>query len=239
MDVRCSICIATYNGSKYIHSQIKSIIVQLAPDDEIIVSDDNSTDNTLELIRKFNDERIKIYINDRKRGPVGNFENALEKAKGLYIFLADQDDKWLPGKLERHLLLHQKYDLVISDAYVVDEEDNIIYESFFKQRGSKAGLIKNLVRNSYIGCCMSINRKMLRYAMPFPSQIYMHDWWIGLVAEARGKVIFTSDKLIHYLRHGNNASPTLGNSGYSAFKRFRNRAGLILGLVLILFKTST
>jgi glycosyltransferase involved in cell wall biosynthesis len=222
---------ATYNGEKYILGQIKSILDQLSPDDEIIVSDDSSTDNTLTIIKSFNDSRIKVFNNINNSGPVGNFENALVNAKGQYMFLADQDDIWLSEKLNKHLVLHGKYDLVISDAEVIDGDENIIYPSFFKERGSKPGLLNNLIKNSYLGCCMSFNRKIVNYALPFPSGIHMHDWWIGLVAERKGKVFFCNERLMRYVRHGNNVSPTINNSGYSFLEKMNNRITLLWKLL--------
>jgi glycosyltransferase involved in cell wall biosynthesis len=236
MSNRCSVCMAVYNGEKYIYQQVKSILDQFSHNDELIISDDGSTDNTIAILENFKDDRIKIFFNSQNKGPVGNFENALLKARGKYIFLADQDDLWLSGKIEKHLQLHKVYDLVISDAIVIDEQGLILHQSFFKARNSKAGLVNNLKKNAYIGCCMSFNRKIAVYALPFPKYIHMHDWWIGLVAEIKGKVIFCDDKLMKYIRHHNNASPTLTNSGYSFIKRFNNRLSLIFGLFSILIK---
>jgi glycosyltransferase involved in cell wall biosynthesis len=227
---------ATFNGEKYIYKQVKSILDQLSAEDELIVSDDGSTDGTIEALNKFNDKRIKIFENVYQKGPIGNFENAIQNAKGNYIFLADQDDTWLSGKIEKHLQLHQTYDLVMSDAVVVNEQGLVLYPSFFKARNSKAGLFSNLKKNAYIGCCMSFNRKIISCALPFPRYIHMHDWWIGLVAEIKGKVIFCNEPLMHYVRHQNNASPTLSDSGYSFGKRLKNRLLLIWGLLSLIGK---
>jgi glycosyltransferase involved in cell wall biosynthesis len=224
---------ATYNGENYILKQVESIIGQLSPLDELVVSDDCSTDNTLDIIRSLKDDRIKIFSNTGKKGPIGNFENALKHAGGLYIFLADQDDVWLSEKIERHLSLHSTYDLVISDAEVIDEHGAIIYPSFFQERGSRPGLFHNLIRNAYLGCCMSFNRKILEYALPFPAGIHMHDWWIGLVAEIKGKVFFCNERLMKYVRHSNNVSPAINQSGYSVFKKLNNRITLLWKLLFI------
>jgi len=235
--MRVSVCMATYNGKEYIFNQIKSILDQLSTDDEVIISDDHSTDSTIDILKSFNDARIKIFTNEHKKGPVGNFENALSKASGDIIFLADQDDEWFSNKIETHLSLHQKYyDLVISDAIVTDEDGNVIFDSFFEGRGSKSGILNTLIKNSYIGCCMSFNKKILDYALPFPTYIHMHDWWIGLIAEVKGKVFFCDKKLMNYVRHNNNASPTLEKSGYSVFKRIKNRIQLVYGMLFILPK---
>ncbi|HVW14769.1 MAG TPA: glycosyltransferase family 2 protein [Mucilaginibacter sp.] len=229
----CSVCMATFNGEKFIYEQLKSILDQLLVTDEVIISDDGSTDNTIRIIQSFSDGRIKIFSNRSRRGPVGNFENAISYATGDYIFLADQDDVWFEGKIDKHLLLHENYDLVVSDAVVVNENQQILFESFFKARGSRAGLFKNLFKNSFLGCCMSFSRRIADYARPFPPGIHMHDWWIGLVAELKGRVVFCDDKLMRYVRHDSNASPTLGQSGYSFFKRMGNRLTLAWGLFFL------
>ncbi|WP_198171459.1 glycosyltransferase family 2 protein [Mucilaginibacter aquatilis] len=200
---------ATYNGNKFISIQLDSILSQINQSDEIIISDDGSTDGTLDTINNFKDERIKVINNVGKKGPVGNFENALKHCSGEIIFLADQDDRWLPGKYQKHINGHEDYDLVISDATVVDENHQIIFSSFFKQRKSKKGLLNNLLTNSYIGCCMSFKRDILNASLPFPHSIHMHDWWIGLIAELKGKVFFLNEPLMLYVRHSVNASGTL------------------------------
>ena len=95
-----SVCMATYNGEKYIELQLRSILPQLSEDDEVIVSDDASTDQTLDVVRRLNDNRIKIVHHETDHGYTRNFENALKYAKGDYIFLSDQDDEWLPEKVQ-------------------------------------------------------------------------------------------------------------------------------------------
>ena len=95
-----SVCVATYNGEKFIREQIESILCQLSSDDEIIVSDDGSTDGTIVIINCIGDKRIRIIEGPRKHSPTFNFENALKEAKGDYIFLADQDDVWKTNKVE-------------------------------------------------------------------------------------------------------------------------------------------
>ena len=95
-----SVCIATYNGEKYIREQLDSILPQLGLDDEVIISDDSSTDNTLKIIEEYNDCRIKIFSNNKFYSPILNFENALKKAQGDFIFLSDQDDIWKSNKVE-------------------------------------------------------------------------------------------------------------------------------------------
>ncbi|UKT63247.1 glycosyltransferase family 2 protein [Pedobacter mucosus] len=229
-----SVCLATYNGSKGIARQLATILTQIGDSDEIIVSDDCSTDDTLEIIRAFNDKRIKIFSNTLKNGPVGNFENSLKMAAGDIIFLCDQDDIWFEEKVEEHLKAHLKYDLIVSDAIVIDSNQKILFNSFFKARKSKTGLLVNLKKNSYIGCCMSFNRKILSVALPFPKTIHMHDWWIGLVAEIKGKILFLDKPLMYYIRHDDNASDTLIKQ-LPFIKQIKNRIGLFGSLLHLIF----
>src|SRR5688500_13094934 len=96
-----SVCMATKNGATFIKEQLDSILPQLATDDEIIISDDCSGDDTLTVIRAFQDPRIRLLESSSEKGITRNFESSLNASKGDYIFLADQDDVWLPGKVNR------------------------------------------------------------------------------------------------------------------------------------------
>lgn len=208
--IRVSICIATYNGEKYIKEQIDSIISQLSEEDEIIISDDHSTDNTLKVIKEYKDPRIKIFLNKNEAGYTENFQNALRESQGKYIFLSDQDDKWLNNKLDITLryLMNENYHMVISDCIVVDEGLNTISESLFETRGSKGGLVNTLIKANYLGCCMAFDRKVLKKSIPFPKyhKYLPHDLWLGLIGYAFFKVKTTDEKLILYRRHSTNAS---------------------------------
>lgn len=226
-----SVCIPTYNGDDYIEEQMRSIICQLGKNDEIIISDDSSNDKTIEKIKSFNDCRIKIFENQKFKSPIFNLENALRHASNEYIFLSDQDDIWFPDKIEIMMKYLKNYDLVVSDAMIIDKEGKVIGESFFKINKSKSGLIKNIIKNSYLGACMAFNRKVLEKALPFPKDIPMHDWWIGLVAEACCKVFFLNQPLVYYRRHDTNFSSTCGKSRYNLTKKINFRYILIKNLL--------
>jgi glycosyltransferase involved in cell wall biosynthesis len=226
-----SVCIATYNGEKYIKIQIDSILKLLDINDEIIISDDGSNDNTVKIIRSYSDNRIKLFEKQKFRSPIFNFENALRKASGDYIVLADQDDIWQNNKIEVIKEYLNNYDLVLSDANIIDSEGNEIYKSFYEINGSKQGLIKNIIKNSYLGCAMAFNRKILNKALPFPKDIPMHDWWLGLIGEIYGKIYFIDDKLISYRRHENNVSPTGEKSIYSLKQKIVFRLKIINNLI--------
>ena len=141
--MKCSICLATYNGEKYIQELLNSILCQIDINDEIIVSDDYSTDNTLTIIRSFNDFRIKIFMNQGKRGVVNNFGNALKYASGDYIFLCDQDDVWFSNKKNICISYLDDADLIVTDCSVTDKDLNIIYPSLFEIGNPGSGFWKN------------------------------------------------------------------------------------------------
>lgn len=231
-----SVCIATYNGEKYIKSQLDSILIQLDTDDEIIISDDSSTDKTIQIIKSFNDKRIKLHENQKFRSPIFNFENALSYATGEYIFLSDQDDIWVPNKVKIMKEFLTDFDLVLSDTDIIDSNGNILNKSFYQMNGSKNGLVKNIVKNSYLGCTIAFNQRILQKALPFPKDIAMHDWWIGLIGELYGKTYFIDEKLIHYRRHGENASPAGESSDFSLSKKISFRLMMIKNLILRYFQ---
>ena len=128
-----SVCMATYNGQKYIKEQIDSILCQLGHADELVISDDHSTDLTPDIIKSYDDKRIKFFYNELKKGVTHNFENALLKSKGDILFLADQDDVWLPGKLEKMVDFMQQggYDVVECNCALVDENLNVTKEKYY------------------------------------------------------------------------------------------------------------
>ena len=196
-----SVCVATYNGADYIEAQLRSILAQLSSKDEVIVSDDGSTDATLDIIRGLNDKRVKIL----EQGHVGttrNFYAALDQAHGEYIFLADQDDVWLEGKVKCCVEQLLTYDLVVTDAIVTDEKLNEVAPSLFRLMGSREGLWKNWFACTFYGSAMAFRRSVLEASRPYPSAKYIaHDWWIGMVAEMTGKVYFLTEAFIQYRRH--------------------------------------
>lgn len=199
-----SVCMATYNGEKYIKEQLSSILSQLSEKDEIIVSDDSSTDKTVEIIESFQDKRIKILKKNKFRQPNLNFENALKYSKGDIIFLSDQDDVWIENKVEIILNQLKKYDLIVSDAFITNEKLNITNESLFSEVNSNRGILKNIIKNTYYGCCMAFKRKVLKKALPFPKTREIgHDLWLGIIADRYFKVKFLKEKLIYFRRHEN------------------------------------
>ena len=159
-----SVCIATYNGEKFIAEQLHSVLSQISGNDEIVISDDGSTDATLDVIRAIGANNMRIIVNKGQHGYTPNFENALKAAKGDVIFLCDQDDLWADNKISLCLQQLQEHDLIISDAQLIDADGKETCPLFFAQRHARSGLYANLIRFSYIGCCMAFKRNVLESA---------------------------------------------------------------------------
>lgn len=206
--MKISVCMATYNGEKYIKEQLDSILCQIGENDEVIISDDSSTDNTVEIINAFNDDRIKIYKNEKEKGYTRNFENALEKASGDIIFLSDQDDIWIEDKVKKMTEILENYDFVVSDNSIVNENLEVINKSHFEVYKTKNGFLTNLLLPRYVGACMAFKKNVLQKSLPFPNnaKLSAHDYWISLIAEMYFKSYKLDEQLLLYRRHGTNAS---------------------------------
>jgi len=229
--MKISVCMATYNGDRYIKDQLSSILPQLGPHDELVISDDNSTDKTVDIVKSFLDPRIKLFRNNFQ-SPIFNFEFALRMCNGELIFLSDQDDLWEPNKVESVSEILETYDLVVTDCQIIDEKGGVTHDSFYALRGSKKGLIRNFIKNSYLGCCMAMKRQILLKALPFPKRIPMHDIWIGMIAELFGTTYFCSKRLIKYRRHSNNKTFTTEKSLNSLYHKTRLRWNLLSCLLV-------
>ena len=206
-----SVCMATFNGGKFIREQLESILSQLPPDAEIIIADDGSTDDTLLVVDSLKESRIRVLPAERHLGVIYNFERALRASKGEIVFLADQDDVWLPGKVEKCLAALNEADLVMHDALLLGLSD--AFESAWGRNGKlsdirtyRSGVVANWWKNSFTGCCMAFRRKVLDKALPFPKNLPMHDQWLGVVAEKYFKVSYVDEPLVDYRQHSSNAT---------------------------------
>lgn len=203
-----SICMATYNGEKYIKNQISSILNQMEINDELIISDDNSTDSTISIIKSFNDSRIKLLDKKERLGCSLNFELAIKNAINDIILLSDQDDVWMDNKIEIMVSDLEKYDLVMSNAYITDSDLRIIHDSLFEKLKVKKGFLSNLLKTRYVGACMGFTKEVKDKILPFPrnSKFCQHDYWITLIAELYFTTKLDNHQLIYYRRHSNNLS---------------------------------
>ena len=215
-----SVCMATYNGARFIKQQIDSILPQLGADDELIISDDGSTDGTLEIIASYSDSRIKVLHHQKNPAfakvkysrnfyyATENFENALNHAHGDYIFLSDQDDVWMPNKVERMMSALQNSDGVLCNNIVIDSDRNEL-NFFWGKKPFKKSVFRNLGRTPFLGCCLAFGRNALSYLLPFPRNLLCHDLWIGCLCAQRNQLTYISEPLHKYRVHENNVSPSV------------------------------
>jgi glycosyltransferase involved in cell wall biosynthesis len=234
MQEKVSIVIATYNGETHLKEQLESIFIQLPENSEIIISDNGSTDNTIEIIQQYNHPKIKLLINKEKKGVINNFEHALSFATGEFIFLSDQDDVWLPNKIEVSLKHLKSFDTVVSNCTIVNHNLEVIIPSWFQVKKSGKGLIRNLRASTYMGSCMAFRRRVLKLALPFPAQLPMHDIWLGFVSDLFFESVFIEDKLILYRRHTSNSSNTGGKSNYDLINKIRFRLNVLKHIPLLI-----
>lgn len=232
----------TYNGAKYIREQLESILVQLGENDEVIISDDRSTDDTIEIIASLSDPRIKVFnhekVENRYKGTYTNIyyvyknvENTLNHASGDYIFLSDQDDIWLPNKVAKVMAeLEKGAECILHNTKVVDNDMNVLLESYFVHSKPSKSLLRLLVRPFYQGASMAFSRDVAQLSLPFPNaNIVSHDHWIACVARNNGKnITFVNDKLLLYRRHGNNVSPSSEKSPNSLYFKISYRFNMLL-----------
>lgn len=209
--LKISVAMASYNGEKYIKEQISSILENLDEHAELVISDDGSTDGTVAIVKEMarNDKRVKLIFGPGK-GIKKNFEYAIANCTGEYIFLSDQDDIWAKNKVKVVMQTFEKEQcsLVMHDAVVVNEDNTKeIMPSFFAYRGSKTGAFANLVKNSYMGCCMAFKSSLKEWILPIPNEIQMHDQWIGVLNDLKGNgSCLVEEKLLSYRRHEENNS---------------------------------
>ena len=206
MKFTVSVCMASYNGEKFIKEQIISIISQfINKDDELIIVDDCSTDDTVKIIKKINSKNIKLFFNNKNIGVVKTFERAIQKAKNPLIFLSDQDDIWLPHKISvyKTIFLQEKnIDLIQSDHYLIDKNSKIIKKYFLRDEHPFKIYIP-LVNVRCHGPGIAISQKAKKFVLPFPNKISSHDQWIGIILSIRFKIKHINIPCQKYRIHDN------------------------------------
>lgn len=225
-----SICMATYNGGRHIRQQLDSILNQEFvenPDTkmEIIISDDGSKDDTLDIVRSYNDDRIKIYHHSYTKkhryfhgtyACAANFGHAVSKATGDYIFLSDQDDVWYPWKVDEQLTVLKKHGGLCASAFDMGDM-NLKYMGRVAYEVLPFFFLRN--RNPIYGFSIAIDREELKYLFPFP-EIHTHDGFFFYTARWRNNV--------HYVSRPSAMHRWSGNHNTSA----HNDAPLIVKILL-------
>lgn len=219
-----SIAMTTYNGEKFLAQQLDSIVLQSYQNIEVVICDDGSTDNTLNIIQSYCNKYhfITLYQNSHKLGFVKNFEKAISLCKGGYIALSDQDDIWEKDKLkiqmdEMHKLEQNTSVLPImihSDLSMINEENQQTQISYFKFKHYKLKKDKDL--GAILGPCgvmgntILMNRHLKNKILPFPDELDVHDYWIALINELFGKRVTLVRPLVKYRIHSQNTSNSTG-----------------------------
>lgn len=226
-----SVAIATYNGEKYLEEQLDSILSQSLRPVELIICDDQSTDGTAAILEKYQQKGLlRYYVNKDRLGFVGNFKRAVSMTLDTnYVALSDQDDIWLPGKLQAaagammKLEEGNKPSMVYSDLVLVDENKNLLNKSFRNELGQDVykHCLETLLFGGFVnGCTMLMNPAMRNYFQTIPDNSAVdHDTWITLIAYTFGQVGVVPDSLIQYRKHSNNASEVNDFRKKSRFQR--------------------
>ena len=206
---------ATYNGERFIRQQIESILNQSYSDFELIIGDDCSSDATLDIINEYskNDNRIVVVSNSRNLGFKKNFEKLLNLAKGDYVALSDQDDVWTEDHLEKLLAKSEEYDLVCSNAYLVDSSGQQMGTTMkdvlrIKQFDSNQEAIQiHLMHYNFVqGATCLISRNLLEKSLPIPEEVKFHDYWLALCAAFSRGIYYYEEPLLLYRQHGLNVT---------------------------------
>jgi len=214
--MKISVCLATYNGEKYIAAQLKSIIEQLDKDDEIIIVDDSSIDNTLNVIKFMNDSRIKIFVNEINRGHVFSFGRAISLATKDIIFTSDQDDVWVENRVSLMCkkILDFNIQLVSSNFNLIDKCGIPIDMTVcgVKSNTSKkywSNIINIFIgKANYFGCAMAFRSDFRDMILPIPSYVESHDLWIAMAANLMKSNCHCDEVTLRRRIHGANATET-------------------------------
>jgi len=228
--MKISVCMATYNGERFIREQLASILPQLIDNDEIIISDDGSTDSTIQIIKSFEAKIITLLDQKVFKSPIYNFENAIRHATGDIIVLSDQDDKWEMNKLakirEQFECSEGNIQLKMFNGNCINTEGEVVKDNLFSHIAIRNGLYSNILKNSFMGCNLCFSKELLDYALPFPQKIPMHDVWLAVCAYVYGDVQFVDEKVFSYRLHDNNHT-----GGKSSFvKQIKWRFFLLINL---------
>lgn len=210
-----SIVLATYNGKKYLHDLLDSLLVQTYSDFELLICDDCSIDGTYDVLSLYanKDSRIKLERNDKNVGFKKNFENLCLKAHGKYVALCDQDDIWMSDHLELLINAIGDKDLAIGNADLMDENGHDMHctlrdcdkidsyptnkdDSFFLQ----------LYRPHIQGAACLVRAELLKNILPAPDGIVFHDQWIGILAASKNGVAYINESVLKYRQHSFNNS---------------------------------
>jgi glycosyltransferase involved in cell wall biosynthesis len=233
--MKISVCLAAYNGEHFIAEQLRSILAQLSPHDEVIVCDDGSRDGTRDVVHGMGDARVVLHSFSSNVGHVHNFERAIAAASGDLIFLSDQDDIWAPNKVREVVGCFERHpdvNLVQHALSTIDAEGQPLSPLWNPLPEGRPGrmrfVLRQLAKCQVFGCAVAFRRSLRDVVLPFPPSTYAHDHWLAVASGVCGPVYFLNLPLVRYRQHGANLTP---KSGLGPLTRVRLRL-LLLGMVL-------
>lgn len=209
--IRVSVCMATYKGEPFVREQLESILVQLGADDEVVVVDDASPDGTAEAVEGIGDPRVRLVRANSNKGYVRTFEHAVNLSSGEFIFLSDQDDVWMPGRVELMLKALETHMVVASNF---DMHGSAPRPWIPRLRSSDSGRhLANLAAllvgyRAYYGCGMALRRQGLDYFIPVPRYVReSHDLWLAICGNVVGSIAHLDESTIYRRLHEENQTP--------------------------------
>jgi glycosyltransferase involved in cell wall biosynthesis len=224
-----TVCMAVYNGEKFLLEQIYSILYQLDDDDEVIIVNDNSSDSSIELINSIKDPRIKLLHNKTNLGVNKSFEIAIGLSSKEYIFMADQDDIWFENRVETMIkYIGENIKIVNGNQQFIDQNGNKIEYNLKTRFSSDNRLMRTIFkivigRAHYYGCTMGFSADMKSIILPFPKYIESHDMWIALIGIISRNISNLEEVVLHRRIHQN-----LSLKQRSIYKKLKSRIILVL-----------
>ena len=232
-DSLISIAMCSYNGERFIKEQIDSILYQTYSNFELIITDDCSSDKTIEIIKNYqeNDKRIKLYQNETNLGFVKNFEKSISLCTGDYIALADQDDIWKKDKLKTFIENIGENVLIYSDALLIDEHASSMEKELIRPDKDLISGSNNrafILENCISGNTLMFKKELVKQILPIPDDISFHDIWIAFVASTYGSIIFTDEPMTYYRRYSEQITKKREKNYESFFDRLEKKKELRL-----------
>jgi glycosyltransferase involved in cell wall biosynthesis len=226
-----SVVMCTYNGSLYVEKQLNTILKQLNKNDEIIIIDDNSTDNTYDILKSFakNFDNIKLYKNKYNIGFLKNFQKALSLVSHEIILLSDQDDLWVDNKVNTIIDIFNKHpdiEVIFTDAYLINDigirKPYSLWEKLKFNNLENTNIFSILLKNNIAtGATMALKRNFLMQVIDIPD-CWVHDGWFAIVASSKNTLFPLNCKLIEYRQHNNNVIGVGKENVFIKMKKYLN-----------------